>query len=46
MTATCNRTGAQANMAVFLSFEPGDRSGMDLTHGGHLTHGMKLNCRY
>lgn len=38
-------SGAQANTAVFLSFlEPGDKIlGMDLTHGGHLTHGMKLN---
>ena len=38
-------SGAQANMAVYLSFlEPGDVVlGLDLAHGGHLTHGMKLN---
>src|SRR3989338_3593819 len=34
-------SGAQANMAVFLSvLEPGDTIlGLDLSHGGHLTHG-------
>ncbi len=38
-------SGAQANMAVFLAaLTPGDTiMGMDLDHGGHLTHGMKLN---
>ncbi|MFT3879568.1 MAG: serine hydroxymethyltransferase [Gemmatales bacterium] len=38
-------SGAQANMAVFLAaLMPGDTiMGLDLAHGGHLTHGMKLN---
>jgi len=38
-------SGAQANMAVYLAaVEPGDVVlGLDLTHGGHLTHGMNLN---
>ncbi len=38
-------SGAQANMAVFLAMlQPGDTIlGLDLAHGGHLTHGMKLN---
>jgi len=38
-------SGAQANTAVFLALlEPGDTVlGLDLAHGGHLTHGMKLN---
>ncbi len=37
--------GTQANVAVYLSaLQPGDTVlGMDLAHGGHLTHGMKLN---
>ncbi len=38
-------SGSQANFAVYLSvLEPGDTVlGLDLAHGGHLTHGMKLN---
>lgn len=38
-------SGSQANMVVYLSaIEPGDTVlGLDLAHGGHLTHGMKLN---
>lgn len=37
--------GAQANLAVMTSFlNHGDKMmGMSLAHGGHLTHGMKLN---
>ncbi|MFO0868424.1 MAG: serine hydroxymethyltransferase [Pirellulales bacterium] len=37
--------GSQANQAVYLTaLEPGDSVlGLDLAHGGHLTHGMKLN---
>src|SRR6187401_930402 len=38
-------SGAQANMAVFLAaLQPGDTiMGLDLAHGGHLTHGIRLN---
>ena len=38
-------SGAQANMAVFLAaLQPGDTIlGLNLAHGGHLTHGMRLN---
>ncbi len=38
-------SGAQANMAVFFAMlEPGDTvMGMNLNHGGHLTHGSPAN---
>ena len=38
-------SGSQANMAVLMTFiEPGDTVlGLDLAHGGHLTHGSPVN---
>jgi glycine hydroxymethyltransferase len=38
-------SGSQANLAVYVTaIKPGDTVlGLDLAHGGHLTHGMKLN---
>ena len=38
-------SGAQANMAVFMAcLKPGDTfMGLDLAHGGHLTHGSPVN---
>ena len=38
-------SGSQANMAVYFSFiKPGDTvMGMNLSHGGHLTHGSPVN---
>ncbi|HAT37972.1 MAG TPA: serine hydroxymethyltransferase, partial [Gemmatimonadetes bacterium] len=38
-------SGAQANMAAYFTLlEPGDSIlGMDLSHGGHLTHGAQVN---
>jgi glycine hydroxymethyltransferase len=38
-------SGSQANMAVYLTFlKPGDTvMGLNLAHGGHLTHGSRVN---
>ncbi len=38
-------SGSQANMAVYFTFlQPGDTlMGLDLAHGGHLTHGSPVN---
>lgn len=38
-------SGSQANMAVYFTvLKPGDRvMGLDLSHGGHLTHGHPIN---
>ena len=38
-------SGSQSNQAVYITaLEPGDTVlGLDLAHGGHLTHGMRLN---
>ena len=40
-------SGAQANAAVFLAvLKPGDTFlGLNLEHGGHLSHGSKVNSR-
>jgi len=38
-------SGSQANMAIYFTFlKPGDKvMGMNLSHGGHLTHGSSVN---
>ena len=38
-------SGAQANIAVYHALlDPGDTvMGLELSHGGHLTHGMRIN---
>jgi glycine/serine hydroxymethyltransferase len=45
LRAELPHSGAQANTAVFFALlQPGDTVlGLDLAHGGHLTHGMRID---